>query len=97
MRRRDFLSGLLGLALSPPLLAQSGLAAFRRHSARVLEVPESWLDWPVAESIWRSGVSDEFSLYRAWYPHITWKVLEWSVEPTFCPPRRPRWEDAPGA
>jgi hypothetical protein len=91
--RRGFLGGLLVLVLSPAL-AQPGLAEFRQRSARLMEVPASWLDWSLAEQIWRSGVTDEAALYKAWYPHLTWKVLEWSVPPTYCGPDRPRWEDA---
>lgn len=98
LTRRGFLGGLLALSLCPsPLLAQPGLAEFRARSAVLLEVPEGWLDWSLAEQIWRSGVTEEAALYRAWYPHLTWRVLEWSVAPTFCPLERPRWEEPPGA
>ena len=94
--RRDFLGGLLALLLSPALGAQPGLAAFRQRWAASLEVPEAWLDPVLSEQLWRSG-ADEASIYRAFYPQLTWNVLEWSVRPTDCPHERPRWEDPPGA
>lgn len=96
LSRRGFLGGLLALLLSPTL-AQPGLGAFRSHCADLLEVPESWLDWDLCEQLWRSGVSDPTELYRTWYPHLTWKVLSWSVPPATCPEARPRWEEPPGA